>query len=81
MQQLIHYRKWMENKMRKLRAFFIILFIIGLLVFIEGYFLQWIILDPQYSLVISGVHIHHWQIGIALAIVSLIGIAFSGEKY
>lgn len=71
----------MEYKMRKLRAFFIILFIIGLLVFIEGYFLQWIILDPQYSVIISGVHIHHWQMGIALAIVSLIGIAFSGEKY
>jgi hypothetical protein len=49
--------------------------------FIEGYFLQWVVLDPQYSLVISGVHIHHWQMGIALALISLIGIAFSGEKY
>jgi hypothetical protein len=68
-------------QMRKLRAFFIILFIIGLLAFTEGYFLQWIILDPRYSLIISGVHIHHWQIGIGLALISLIGIAFSGEKY
>ena len=63
--------------MRKLRLLVIILLLLGLFAFIEGYFLKWIILDSQYSIfVYDSYHLHHWQLGIVLVVISVMVLIY-----
>ncbi len=68
--------------MRKYQTVFFLLLILGIFAVIEGLFLKWISLDPQYSLyVYETIHLHHWILGIVLVIISIIGLLYERKRW
>jgi hypothetical protein len=52
------------------RSILILLFIVGLILFIEGIFLHKI--KTHVSITIANYHIHHWMYGLVIAIVAAV---------
>jgi hypothetical protein len=56
------------------RLILILLFVVGLILFIDGFFLHKINTDVH--IVIANHHIHHWMYGLVIMVFAAVGLLF-----